>query len=329
MKSTYTPIEGLEIKASLKPIRSVGCYIPGGQAAYPSSVLMSVVPATVAGVSRVVVCSPPLDGGLNPLVLVACDICRVKEVYKVGGAQAIAALAYGTESIRPVLKIVGAGNIYVTYAKMEVSRDVAVDIPAGPSEVLVLADEGADARLIALDLAAQAEHGVSSICGLVTTSSTILKAVEDELVDVVASAARRDVVERSLKSNGFVVVAEEMDDCIEFVNEFAPEHLEIFSADPRSLAEKVTSAGLILLGSFTPAAATDYGLGPNHILPTGGYARVASGLSVLDFVKIVNIVECSPAGLKAVAEDIVTIAEGEGLYGHARSVKERLQRLAQ
>ncbi|MEM3891961.1 MAG: histidinol dehydrogenase [Nitrososphaerales archaeon] len=328
LKLSYTAAEGLEVRTDLKPIGSVGCYIPGGQAAYPSSVLMTAVPASVAGVKRVVVCSPPLTDGLNPLVLVACDICGVKEVYKVGGAQAIAALAYGTESIRPVLKIVGAGNIFVTYAKMEVSRDVAVDMPAGPSEILVFADEGADARLIALDLAAQAEHAASSICGLVTTSSSLLKAVEGELEDIVGSAHRREVVERSLKSNGFAVIAEEVDDCVDFVNEFAPEHLEIFADEPRRLAERVTSAGLILLGAFSPAAATDYGVGPNHILPTGGYARVASGLSVLDFVKMVNVVECTPSGLKAVAEDLVTIAEGEGLYGHALSIKERVKKIA-
>ncbi len=328
LKSIYKPFDGVEVRTTLKPVESVGCYIPGGQASYPSSVLMAATPASVAGVRRVVVCTPASKDGLNPLLLVACDICRVREVYKVGGAQAVAALAYGTESIQPVLKIVGAGNIYVTYAKMEVSRDVAVDMPAGPSEILVLADEGADARLIALDLAAQAEHGASSLCGLATTSSTLLKAVEDELGKVVGEATRRELVEHSLKANGFAVVSEEVDECIAFVNEFAPEHLEVFAAEPRSLADKITSAGLILLGSSSPAAATDYGVGPSHILPTGGYAKAASGLSVIDFVKIVNVVEFTPAGLKAVVDDVVTVAEVEGFYGHARSVKERVQRFA-
>jgi len=328
LKSVYKPIEGIEIKTVLKPIESVGCYIPGGQAAYPSTVLMAAVPASVAGVKRVVVCSPPSERGLNPLMLVACDICRVSEVYRVGGAQAIAALAYGTESIRPVSKIVGAGNIYVTYAKMEVSKDVAIDLPAGPSEILILADGEANARLIALDLAAQAEHGASSVCGLLTTSSSLIQAVEEELVEIVSEAERREVVEKALRSNGFTAIAEDIGDCIDFVNVFAPEHLEIFASEPERLAERITSAGLILLGPFSTAAVTDYGVGPNHILPTGGYARTASGLSVIDFLKRVNVVEISSEGLNAVAEDIVTIAEGEGLYGHARSIKERLKKLA-
>lgn len=326
LNSVYKPMAGIEVKTALKPIESVGCYVPGGQASYPSTVLMAAAPASLAGVKRVVVCSPPSEQGLNPLMLVACDICRVGEVYRVGGAQAIAALAYGTESIQPVSKIVGAGNIYVTYAKMEVSKDVAVDLPAGPSEILVLADGEADARLIALDLAAQAEHGASSICGLVTTSSSLIKAVEEELVKIVGEAERREVVEKALRTNGFTAVAEEMDECIDFANGFAPEHLEVFAAEPRSLVERITSAGLILLGPHSTAAATDYGVGPNHILPTGGYAKTASGLSVIDFLKRVNVVEFSLDGLKAVAEDIVTIAESEGLYGHARSIKERLRK---
>jgi len=328
LKSVYKPVEGIEVKTVLKPIESVGCYIPGGRAAYPSTVLMAAVPASVAGVKRIVVCSPPSERGLNPLMLVACDICKVGEVYRVGGAQAIAALAYGTQTLRPVSKIVGAGNIYVTYAKMEVSKHAAVDLPAGPSEILILADEKADARLIALDLVAQAEHSTSSVCGLLTTSSSLIKAVEEELVEIVSEAERREVVEKALRANGFTAIAECIDDCIDFVNEFAPEHLEIFAAEPKSLAERITSAGLILLGPHSTAAATDYGLGPNHILPTGGYAKTASGLSVIDFLKRVNVVEITLQGLKAVAEDLVTIAEGEGLYGHARSIKERLKKLA-
>jgi len=328
LNSVYKPVEGIEVKTVLKPIDSVGCYIPGGQAAYPSTVLMAAVPASVAGVKRIVVCSPPSEQGLNPLMLVACDICRVSEVYRVGGAQAIAALAYGTQTLRPVSKIVGAGNIYVTYAKIEVSKDVAVDLPAGPSEILILADEKADARLIALDLVAQAEHSASSICGLLTTSSSLIKAVEEELVKIVSEAERREAVEKALRVNGFAAIAEDVDDCIDFVNEFAPEHLEIFAAEPKSLAERITSAGLILLGSYSTAAATDYGLGPNHILPTGGYAKTSSGLSVIDFLKRVNVVEITQQGLKAVAEDLITIAEGEGFYGHARSIKERLKKLA-
>lgn len=328
LKSAYRPLDGVEVRTHLKPIESVGCYIPGGQAAYPSSVLMAAAPASAAGVRRLAICTPPSKAGVNPLMLVACDICRVREVYRVGGAQAVAALAYGTESIQPVLKIVGAGSLYVTYAKMEVARDVAVDAPAGPSEILILADEGADAKLIALDLAAQAEHGASSICGLVTTSTKLLKAVEDELLRVVGEAARREVVEQSLVGSGFAAVAEEVDECVAFVNEFAPEHLEIFSSDPKGLAEKITSSALILLGAYSPAAATDYGVGVNHILPTGGYAKAYSGLSALDFVKRVCVVELTAEGLKAVAEDVVTLAEGEGLYGHARSVMERLQKVA-
>jgi histidinol dehydrogenase len=324
LKSIYKPLPSIQVSTALKPFDSVGCYIPGGQAAYPSTVIMAAVPASVAGVKRIVMCSPPSPQGLNPLMLVACDICRVGEVYRVGGAQAVAALAYGTTSIKPVSKIVGAGNIYVTYAKIEVSKDVAVDLPAGPSEILVLADEDADARLVALDLAAQAEHGASSICGLVTTSSSLIRAVEEELTKALDEARRREVIEKALRGNGFAAIAEEMDDCVDFVNGFAPEHLEILTVEPRDLVERISSAGLILLGASSPVAATDYGVGPNHILPTGGYAKTSSGLSVIDIVKRVNVVEFGLDGLRAVAEDVVTIAEGEGLYAHARSIKERL-----
>ena len=239
---------------------------------------MTVVPAKVAGVPRIVVCSPSdAKGKVNPLVLVAADICGVDEVYKVGGAQAIAALAYGTKSIKPVRKIVGPGSKYVTAAKVLVSTDVAIDMPAGPSEVLVLADESADARFIAFDMVSQAEHGGDSVAGLITTSEKVALQVQENLATVAASAERGEKVSEALAKYGFIIVCKNMDEAISLVNQFAPEHLEVMTAKPKEIAEKLT-AGLILLGPYSPVALSDYGSGTNHVLPTGGFAQSFSGL---------------------------------------------------
>ena len=287
---------------------------------------MTAVPAKVAGVPRIVVCSPSdAKGKVNPLVLVAADICGVDEVYRVGGAQAIAALAYGTKTIAPVRKIVGPGSKYVTAAKVLVSTDVAIDMPAGPSEVLVLADESADARLIAYDMVSQAEHGGDSVAGVITTSETVAKQVQENLAKVAASAERGEKISESLAKYGFIIVCSSMDEAIGLVNQFAAEHLEVMTANPKELAEKLT-AGLILLGPYSPVALSDYGSGTNHVLPTGGFAQSFSGLSALDFMRRVSIVESTRVGLERVKDSIKVLTEAENLPNHYKAIKARLEK---
>ena len=318
--------DGISVQTVLRPIESVGCYVPGGQAAYPSTLVMTAVPAKVAGVPRVVVCSPSdVKGKVNPLVLVAADICGVNEIYKVGGAQAIAALAYGTKTIKSVRKIVGPGSKYVTAAKVLVSTDVAIDMPAGPSEVLVLADESSDARLIAYDMISQAEHGGDSVAGLITTSETLAKAVEENLTKLVASTERSDKISESLAKYGFIIVCGKIEEMVNLCNQFAPEHLEVLTAKPKELAEKLT-AGLILLGPYSPVALSDYGSGTNHVLPTGGFARSFSGLSVFDFVRRVSIVESTRTGLERVKDSIKIMTEAENLPNHSKAIQARFEK---
>jgi len=324
--SFKTSSEGITVQSVLRPIESVGCYVPGGQAAYPSTLVMTAVPAKVAGVPRIVVCSPPnAEGKVKALVLVAADICGVDEVYKVGGAQAIAALAYGTETIKPVCKIVGPGSKYVTMAKVLVSTDVAIDMPAGPSEVLVLADDSADARLIAYDMISQAEHGEDSVAGLVTTSEKTALQVQENLVKLTVSAPRGEKVSESLEKYGFIIVCSSMDEAVASVNRFAPEHVEVMAANAEALAEKLT-AGLILIGPYSPVALSDYGSGTNHVLPTCGFAHAFSGLSALDFTRRVSIVESSKAGLGKVKSRIKVITEAENLPNHSKAIEARFRK---
>lgn len=319
-------INGIRIKIRAQPISSVGCYVPGGKASYPSTLVMAVTPAKIAGVSRVVVCSPPrADGSVNPLTLVAADICGVDEFYRVGGAQAIAALAYGTETIKPVLKIVGPGNKYVTIAKRLVSKIVAIDMPAGPSELLILADETAKPKLIALDMCAQAEHGPDSFTGLITTSEKIADEVLMELDKIVPYAPRSDIITHVLANNSFIVLCKNIEEMIKLANEIAPEHVEILTENPEKIVGKISTAGLILIGSYSPASLSDYLAGTNHILPTGGFGRVFSGLSVLDFMRRVAVLECSKEGLMKTAEPIRVLAEAEGLPNHYLAVKRRFE----
>jgi len=316
---------GVKFRFRAPPIRCVGCYVPGGKAAYPSTLVMIATPARLAGVERVVVCSPPdSNGESDPLTLVAADLCQVEEIYKVGGAQAIAALAYGTSSIKPVEKIVGPGNRYVTMAKILVSRDVATDAPAGPTEIIILADDIADPRLIALDLISQAEHGVDSMPILITTSKEIAEKVLNEVNKVVLSPGESKIAE-SLFTNGLIITCGNLDEAVDFVNEFAPEHLEVITREPMAVAEKVQSAGLVLIGPYTPVSASDYALGTNHVLPTGGFGRVFSGLSVFDFMKRVNIVECSMEGLSKIRDHAKALAEAERLPNHALAVEGRFE----
>jgi histidinol dehydrogenase len=317
--------EEVKVCSCTSPIRRVGCYVPGGQAAYPSSLIMTVVPAKVAGVPQVVVCSPPKSGGeINPSILVAANICGVDEIYRVGGAQAVAALAYGTKTIRPVDKLVGPGNKYVLAAKMLVSQDLPIDIPAGPSEIVVLADGSAEPRVVALDMISQAEH-VDGISILATTSRDLAQKVAKELGQRVSSCPKREVVARNLSRNGLVLVCKDMEEAVKFVNEFAPEHLEVVAEDACSISKEVNSAGLVLVGKYTPVSASDYCLGTVHVLPTQGFSRVYSGLSVLDFIKRFSVAECSREGLSKVRRNVKILAESEGLMNHALAVEGRFE----
>ena len=316
---------GVTIQSRTAPIRRLGCYVPGGEAAYPSSLVMTITPAKVAGVPEIAVCSPPRSGGdINPLILVAADICGVNEVYRIGGAQAVAAMAYGTETVKPVDKLVGPGNRYVVAAKMLASQDLPIDIPAGPSEIVVLADESANPRMAALDMVSQAEH-VDGVAVLVTTSRKVSESVEKELQNVVENIPNREMVTQNLSKNGCFIVCKDIREAVGFVNEFAPEHLEVPSADGWEITEKVRSAGLVLVGGYTPVAASDYCLGTDHVLPTEGFSQVYSGLSVFDFVKRFNVVECSRQGLLKARRAAKVMAESEGLVNHALAVEGRFK----
>ncbi len=317
--------EGVRIRTCASPIRRVGCYVPGGEAAYPSSLIMTIIPAKVAGVTEIVVCSPPRGGNdVNPLILVASDICGVEEIYRVGGVQAVAAMAYGTETIRPVEKMFGPGNEYIITAKMLVSKDVPTDIPAGPSEIVVLADASADPRIVALDMISQAEHrdGVSI---LVTPSRSLADTVIEELERLATSLPNKEKIARNLLNRGLIVVCEDAEEAVRFVNEFAPEHLEVLMEGAADIAQRIISAGLVLVGKHTPVSASDYCLGTVHVLPTKGFSHVYSGLSVLDFIKRFNIVECSKEGLLNVRRHVKVLAESEGLPSHALALEGRFR----
>jgi histidinol dehydrogenase len=322
--SFQVSLEDVIIRNQIRPLGSVGCYVPGGKAPYPSSLVMNVVPAKVAGVKRIVVTTPPTkEGGVDPLTLVAADICDVDEVYRLGGVQAIASLAYGTEMIGRVDKIVGPGNKYVTEAKNTVSNLVAIDKPAGPSEILILADYSGDPKLIALDLISQAEHGVGGYSGLVTPSESLAEEVSKELIKALNESPRKKEVTEALKEGGFIYRCESLEEAIKFANQFAPEHLEIMTEDPDSIVDNISNSGLILLGPYSPVSATDYCIGVNHILPTEGYSKLYGGLTVLDFIKPVSIVTIGLEGLRRVREDIKALAKAEGHYNHYRAVEGR------
>ncbi len=317
---------GAIVGAKVTPLDSVGIYVPGGRALYPSTLLMNAIPASVAGVRRIVVVNPPTkDGTLDSAILKACELAGVTEVYSVGGAQAIAALAYGTEQIAPVDKITGPGNAFVAAAKKLVSGDVGIDMIAGPSEVCVVADETADPRLVAIDLMAQAEHDPLATCYLVTFSTSYADAVEAAIAEHLKDSTRADITTASLDNEGLVVVCEDLEQAIGAVNVIAPEHLELHIANPMDSLGAIRHAGAIFLGEWTPEAVGDYVAGPNHTLPTGGTARFSSPLSTEEFVKKSSIIQYSPRALSDDAEAIMTIARHEGLWAHARSVELRCQ----
>ncbi|MEN6328847.1 MAG: histidinol dehydrogenase [Methanobacteriaceae archaeon] len=324
---SITVQEGITAGQIVRPLEKVGCYIPGGRAVYPSTILMTVIPARVAGVDNVICCTPPDDKGeVQDVVLAAAHLAGAHQIFKVGGAQAIAAMAYGTESIPAVDKIVGPGNIYVTAAKKLVYGTVDIDFPAGPSEVLILADEDAHAEYIALDLLAQAEHDPEAASVLVTTSLDLASEVEKQVTLELPSTKRREIIEESLSKYGRIIVAESMEDAVQFTNRYAPEHLIIMTRKPEQELEGINNAGSIFLGDLTPVAAGDYGSGTNHVLPTSFCARMYSGLSTESFLKKPTVQKLTREGLDNLEKTVVTLAEYEGLYAHAESFKRRITR---
>jgi histidinol dehydrogenase len=322
----FTDPLGVEMGAKWTAIEAVGLYVPGGTAAYPSSVLMNAVPAKVAGVPRLAMVVPAPDGKLNPLVLAAARLAGVDEIYRVGGAQAVAALAYGTETIAPVAKIVGPGNAYVAAAKRLVFGKVGIDMIAGPSEVLVLADKTGNADWIAADLLAQAEHDASAQSILITDDAALAAQVEKAVDSQLKSLSRADVAGASWRNFGAIIVVPRLADAVALVDQLAPEHLEIIAADAEPLVARIRNAGAIFIGAHTPEAIGDYVGGSNHVLPTARSARFSSGLGVLDFMKRTSLLKCGPEQLRALGPAAIALGEAEGLGAHARSVAIRLNR---
>jgi histidinol dehydrogenase len=321
----FETLDGVVVGQTMRPLSAVGCYAPGGRAAYPSSVLMCILPTKVAGVERCVVCSPPqANGEIHPAILVAADMAGATEIYRVGGAQAIAALAYGTETIKPVDKIVGPGNAYVTAAKQHVSQDVAIDLPAGPSEILIIADETAEPPVIAADLLAQAEHDPEALTILLATSEEIVLEVQGELQKQLEILRRKEIAQQSIKTKNYLVIVKDLEEAIDFTNKIAPEHLEILTKTPRTILNKIQNSGAIFLGRYSPIAFGDYSAGTNHVLPTNGFARIFSGLSVRDFVKKISVLDCNRKGYFNLKDLGVTLAKLEGFEGHAASIDVRV-----
>lgn len=327
LRNIKTDSKDIKINKKVTPIPRIGCYIPGGKARYPSSVVMCIIPAKVAGVKQIVAISPPMKNGkIDPYTLVAADICGVDEFYKIGGAHGIAALTYGTETIKKVDKIVGPGGLYVSIAKSIVSKDVAIDMIAGPTELLIYANEKSNPRVTALDLISQAEHSEDTVCGIVTKSKSIAKEIVNEINKIInfENIARKEIVEKSLSKNGFIAICDNNKKVIEFINEFAPEHCEILDNTEIEIIKGIYNAGLILIGNYTPSSASDYCLGSNHVLPTYKFAKSRASLSVLDFVKIINTVEIDKQTLEHLSPILKEITEMEGLSNHYEAAKGRI-----
>ena len=318
--------EGVKISKKFVPIQNTGCYIPGGLAKYPSSVIMSVIPAKVAGVKRIVVVSPPDSSGkIDPLTIVASQICGASEIYKVGGAQAIAALAFGTKSIAKVDKIIGPGGAFVTAAKLMISDHTAIDMLAGPTELGIIADSSANPIYIARDLISQSEHSSDTFCYLITNSEKLAKSVNQTIQNLIQKIKRSDLVKKSLRQNGFIAICKNKSDMIKLANELAPEHLQIMTKNPQIFASKITTSGLTLLGNNTPSSASDYILGSNHILPTNGFGKTRGSLSVLDFIKINTQVTATRASLSKISKYLDVFTKAEGLPNHFEAVRCRLE----
>lgn len=318
------PSEGIILGQKISPLQSVGIYVPGGKAAYPSTVLMNAIPAKIAGVKNIAMTTPAgKDGNVNPYVLAAASIAGIETIYKIGGAQAIAAFAYGTESVQKVVKIVGPGNAYVANAKKWVFGDVAIDMIAGPSEICIVADESAKPAYVAADLLSQAEHDemASAIC--ITNSDLFAKALQREVKEQMEMADRRTIIEQSIRNNGRIVLVHSLEEAYALVNELAPEHLQLMVDNPMEKLMYIENAGAIFLGNYSPEALGDYVAGPNHTLPTSGTAKFSSPLGVYDFMKKSSIIHYSSSAFLNVADDIIEIAEAEGLKAHANSIEIR------
>ncbi|MDC0193720.1 histidinol dehydrogenase [Candidatus Nitrosopelagicus sp.] len=315
-----------QIQLSYIPIPSVGCYIPGGKARYPSSAIMSIKTASLAGVKRIVAVSPPgLDGKIDPMTIRVAKDCGVTEIYKVGGAQAIGALAYGTKSIPKVDKIVGPGGKFVSIAKAIVSEQTSIDMIAGPTELGILADTTADPELVALDLISQAEHSNDTMCFVITTSKTMAKQIQKSLEKLIPDVERSAIVKQSISKNGFIAVCRNQNEMIDLANKIAPEHMELMVKNAKRLSKKITGPGLVLIGNNTPSSASDYLLGTNHILPTNGFGRTRGGLSVLDFLKLQVVAEAKKSYLDRISDDLKTLTDAEGLPNHYKAVERRLK----
>ena len=310
---------------SFIPITSVGCYVPGGQARYPSSAIMSAITAAEAGVKRIVITSPPgPDGKIDPMTITVAKKCGA-EIYKVGGAQAIGALAYGTKSIPKVDKIVGPGGKFVSIAKLIVSEQTSIDMIAGPTELGILADATADPELVALDLISQAEHSNDTMCFVITTSKTVAKQIQKSLEKLIPDVERSAIVKQSISKNGFIAVCKNQKEVIDLANKIAPEHMELMVKNAKTLSKEITGPGLVLVGDNTPSSASDYLLGTNHILPTNGFGRTRGGLSVLDFLKLQTVVETKKSELTKISDELNTLTDAEGLPNHYKAVERRLK----
>ncbi len=320
----YTEIsDGITLGQKITPLERIGAYVPGGRAAYPSTALMTIIPARVAGVNEVIVCTPPgPDKSIHPATLAACHIAGSDQVFKVGGAQGVAAMAYGTDTIPKVDKIVGPGNAYVTAAKTLVRGECEIDFPAGPSEILVIADNTAKPSHVAWDMLAQCEHDPAAISILVTTSNVLAAEVQRIIEEKIKTCERQEIITQSLQ-NAAIITVPTIEECIEFSNNFSPEHLEIITKNPQALLEKIKNAGSIFIGNYAPVSAGDYASGTNHVLPTAGYARIYSGLNIDHFTKKTTIQIINKKGLATLKDTITTIAEAEGLYAHAKAVQTR------
>ena len=322
-KSWFFSEDGTILGQVIRPIERVGVYIPGGKASYPSTVLMNVIPAQVAGVKEIALCVPTPKGDINPCVMAAIQLLGVKEVYRIGGAQAIGALAYGTKTIRKVDKIAGPGNIYVATAKKIVFGEVAIDMIAGPSEILIIADDSADPMIVAADLLSQAEHDEYASSILITGSQRLANSVRKEVEMQLGKLKRRDIARGSLDNYGAIIITKDLREAAEVSNSVAPEHLEIMTRNPEKILPMIKNAGAIFLGQWTPEALGDYTAGPSHTLPTGGTARFSSPLGVYDFVKRSSLLSFTKKGFQKLAGTVKTIADAEGMEGHANTVRVR------
>ena len=323
LKSWSIKVKGSKLGEKVTPINSVGIYVPGGKASYPSTVLMNAIPAQVAGVRDITMVCPPVLGKLNPLVLIAADLCGVSKIYKFGGAHAIGALAFGTETIKPVDKIVGPGNIYVATAKKKVYGTVGIDSFAGPSEVLIIADQNACPELVAIDMFAQAEHDELAQAIVMTSSKKLIASVSLKINSLIKKQSRREIIEKSLSTRGLFIKTNNIREIISIANEIAPEHLEIFGYEGMTLETKIDNAGAIFIGKNSPEVFGDYCAGPNHVLPTSGSAKYASPLGVYDFLKRTSLMKISPAHSRELSSTASLLADCEGLTAHSQSAKLR------